>query len=61
MLQIKREFELESLEYVIYDCMLQVVICCVLQDTVDKSREAVETNEKIERLLLAVHSAFNSR
>lgn len=25
-----------------------------------KSREAVETNEKIERLLLAVHSAFNS-
>ena len=26
----------------------------------EKSREAVETNEKIERLLLAVHSAFNS-
>ena len=25
-----------------------------------KSREAVETNEKIERLLLAVHSAFDS-
>ena len=25
-----------------------------------KSRKAVETNEKIERLLLAVHSAFNS-
>lgn len=25
-----------------------------------KSREAVETNEKIEKLLLAVHSAFNS-
>ena len=25
-----------------------------------KSREAVETDEKIERLLLAVHSAFNS-
>ena len=25
-----------------------------------KSREAVETNEKIERLLLAIHSAFNS-